>query len=231
MSNFEQVFLKKEEFDPTKDKMTFNIAVSDSAGYAFGPVFLQYFMIHFPNIKLDFLPIKENHSLSDLDNGEVSLSITSSINQDFPKRLYAKLLRLDPFSVAGCLKNFKDQTSITFQDYVNNSHYVVGAKGIDYNIIDLELKKIGCTRKVTNKLSHFSMGINSVMQTCNLITLPSSVLEQASDYGLVKVYQLPFEMPPVKHTLLWHERYHKDQSHTWLRKILSEVIKDAPGVY
>ncbi len=231
MRDFDSTFLEKKEFDPTKDKTTFDIMVSDSAGYVFGPVFLQHLMINYPLITLNFYSMEENHALDRLDKGDISLSITSTLDAELPGRLYSKLLRLDPFSVAGCCKLYGDKPSISFKEYLEASHYVVSPKGVDSKAIDKVLQKEGYKRKVTNTLSHFSMGINSVMQTCNLITLPSSVLEEASKYGLVKVYQLPFEMPPLKHTMLWHERFHNDPAHIWLRNLLANVAKEASGTF
>lgn len=231
MESFDSTFLERKSFDPLTDKREFHIMVSDSAGFVFGPVFLQHMMVNYPLITLNFHSMDEDYSVEKLDKGEISLSIISTLDQDLPARLYSKLLRLDPFSVAGCNKLYKGKASITFKEYLEASHYVVAPKGIDKKVIDIALKKIGYSRRVTNTLSHFSMGINSVMHTCNLITLPSSVLEVAKAYGQVRAYQLPFEMEPMRHTMLWHERYHNDEAHKWLRNIISELVKESPGVF
>jgi DNA-binding transcriptional LysR family regulator len=231
MDGFNSAFLEKADFDPTHDEMTFNIMVSDSAGFVFGPVFLQHMMINYPLITLNFHSMDQDLSVEKLDKGEISLSIISTLDEELPGRLYSKLLRLDPFSVAGCNKLYQDKASLSFKEYLEASHYVVAPKGIDKKVIDNALKKIGKKRNVTNKLSHFSMGISSVMHTCNLITLPSSVLEVAAKYGQVKAYQLPFEMEPMRHTMLWHERYHNDQANRWLRNILAELVKKSPGIF
>jgi DNA-binding transcriptional LysR family regulator len=231
MKEFDAVFLERKAFDATIDKSVFNIIVSDASGFVIGPKLLNHIEEKFPNIRINLLPMEDNFSLNKLDNDQVSLAIVSTLDSKLPERLYTKLIRKEPFSVAGCGTHLENKKSISFKDYVNGSHYIVTPKGIDSTVIDKELEKLGHTRKVTNNISHFSIAVNAVLDTPHFLTLPSSVLEQSAKYIPIKVFQIPFELPQVNHSLLWHERVHTDEGNIWLRNLISDLVKFLPGMY
>ncbi|OUR95851.1 hypothetical protein A9Q84_15230 [Halobacteriovorax marinus] len=223
MEDFDSVFLERKSFDPLIDSTTFNIIVSDSSGYVLGPKLLLHLREHFPLIRVNLLPMEDNFSIDQLDNDKISLSIVSTLDKNLPERLYTRLIKQDPFSVAGCADHLEKRASISFKKYVAASHFVVTPKGIDSKVIDQELLKLGHTRKVTNNISHFSIAINSVLNSPHLITLPTSVLEESAKYVPIKIFQLPFELPKVNHSLLWHERVHRDEGNIWLRDLISKL--------
>ncbi|MCJ8278185.1 MAG: LysR family transcriptional regulator, partial [Bdellovibrionales bacterium] len=125
LKNFKATLVDRDSFDPKKDHRTFNVIVSDSAGFVLAPMLMAHISNHYPNIELNLLPMEENHSLNQLENDDISLAITSTIVQDFSEKLYTKVLREDPFAVAGCDDLYKHHSSISFDEYLHASHYAV----------------------------------------------------------------------------------------------------------
>jgi len=229
MREFDSIFLEKKNFNPLKDETTFNIIVSDASGFVLGPKILAYLEKKYPKIRLNLLPTEDNFSLEKLDHNQISLSIISTLSKDLPGRLYTKIIRRDPFAVAGCKKHLKNKASISFKSYLKGTHFIVTPKGIDSKIIDHELKKLGHEREVKSIISHFSIAINSILNSPHLLTLPASVLKEASKSFPIKVFQLPFELPQINHSLLWHERVHLDEANIWLRNLISDLAKKVPN--
>ena len=221
MRDFEDVFFERSSFDPGVDQVEFHIAVSDAAGFVFGPRIVHGIGETHPNITVNLRPLVDYDAL---DEGHISLVIASTLDRQMPGRLYTRHLCEEPFAVAGCGEHLKGIEQISLADYVSGSHLEVEARGLDNRAISHQLAVQGYERRITGGVSHFMVGIQSILKTPHYLTLPRLVLQQAAIHFPIKVFQLPFDLPPVHHILLWHERTGSDESHVWLRQAISGLF-------
>ena len=59
----------------------------------------------------------------------------------------------------------------------------------------------------------------------NIATLPAGVAKVLGDQAALQILDPPMELPPFDVKLYWHERYHSDPAHIWLRNIIYDEFQ------
>ena len=222
--NSEKIFSNEDTFNPINSSYTFKISASDYTGYIYGPKLLHYLNQHFPNIKVEITPLKENFSISLLESSKVDLSMVAGFQEDLPPGLYYRKFATDKFHGAICRCNDSVNKRLTLKKYLAAPHLFVNPVGLDAHVVDRVLEQDGNKRKIVSILPHFSVGLKSLCGSNYILTLPKEVLSSAKETMPIDVFPLPFDTPEIPLGLLWHEKDNQDSRHIWFRNLINNLF-------
>ena len=172
-----------------------------------------------PGVRLCFVqkPDKDSASLRD---GIVDLE-TGVVGKATAQELRVQALFRDRFIGVVRIGHPLCEGEITPARYAVGRHICVSRQGLDKGPIDEALKPFGLERKVVTLVGGFS----SALALARAADLIASVPERHS--GNLRAgmhsFPLPFVMPEITVSMLWHPRMDADPAHRWLRALVREV--------
>ena len=94
------------------------------------------------------------------------------------------------------------------------------------SLIGEALSRLGRQRRVMVTVNQF-FNAGSVVHRSDLLTaLPRSFVPATGFESQLVTRELPFELPPINVSLLWHRRHEKDPAQRWLREVLVRTAAD-----
>jgi DNA-binding transcriptional LysR family regulator len=79
------------------------------------------------------------------------------------------------------------------------------------------------------RVPSFLAGAIVASQTDGIVTLPANLANSvAAPLGLI-AFKTPFALPRIEIAQYWHERFHRDAAHRWLRSMTSELFGEGRG--
>jgi DNA-binding transcriptional LysR family regulator len=74
------------------------------------------------------------------------------------------------------------------------------------------------------RVPSFVAGAIVASQTEGVVTLPRNLADIIADpLGLV-AFRTPLQLPRIDIAQYWHERYHRDPAHQWIRSVIFETF-------
>lgn len=126
-------------------------------------------------------------------------SYLSVVRQDHPNR--PRLARRAPFCAA--------------------RHIVVTASGTGHSAHQMAQDTIEAAiapDHVLLRLPSFIAAALVAAETDGIATLPAVVATSMAHHLQLATFRTPIAMPPISVAQYWHERYHRDPAHRWLRQ-------------
>jgi DNA-binding transcriptional LysR family regulator len=221
-----QQMIAEPEFDPHSSRQTVSFAGPDLELALYLPKLLGIMEEKAPNMvfSLDSRPADYFEKLA---KGEIHFAI-SGIEPSSGEDQFHRVV-LDYTSVALLMgkHNPLAEGEITFERYLSARHGFVSLTGQGPSIIDGRLKELRKRRKTVLRLTSF-MGIADFCESSDVVfMLPTSLLERISVGRNLVMRPLPEELaaPRFGFYLYWHERFHKDPMHRWIRQQISQLVK------
>lgn len=203
-----------------KLERTFRISMSDYSEMIILPKLMSYLSQHTPSVSLEIIPPSLRKPQEELESGQFELLIG---NQDVGGGTYQQSLFEDRFV---CLvdRNHPDiQDSLTIEQFLAVPHVLFSPRAREDRLIDKLLKEQRHNRKVALKVPHILVIPEIIKNTQYLVTLPAR-LAASFDNSHLQVMEPPFELPPLMVMQYWHETWHQDPAHQWLRKTIKALF-------
>ncbi|WP_296555239.1 LysR family transcriptional regulator [Pigmentiphaga sp.] len=100
--------------------------------------------------------------------------------------------------------------------------------------VERVLATTGHGMRVGTLVSEFLL-VPEVVASSNMIAIaPESLLRRYAGADMLQYSPLPFDMPPLQLSLVWHPHTHNEPSHQWLRTFVRKAIiggRACPGEY
>jgi DNA-binding transcriptional LysR family regulator len=109
--------------------------------------------------------------------------------------------------------------------YAHGRHIAVSRRGVSGGPVDEALAPLGLQRTVATMVGSFSSALALAAASDLIATVPERQTGKLRD-GLHS-FPLPFPVPELTVSLLWHPRFDADLAHRWLRSLVLEL--GAPG--
>src|SRR5262245_26032518 len=110
---------------------------------------------------------------------------------------------------------------ISLRQYAEAEHVAVFYKKQGLGVIDTLLAQKGLSRRTALVVPHFTT-VPFIVSTSDFIaTVPARIAQRFSRQLKLQSLRAPIEIPPLRLTLLWHERFHADPAHRWIRERIS----------
>ena len=214
-----------EKLDLKKLVRTFTLRTSDGFVENFGPSLVARVSTEAPGVRLRFLQ-KPNKDSAPLRDGTVDLE-TGVVEKSTSPELRMRALFRDRYIGVVRKGHPLSRGKVTLARYTAARHVGVARRGIDADPVDEALRRIGVERQIVTIVGGFSTAL-AISRASALI---ASVPERHS--GNLRAgmhnFPLPFPMPEITVSLIWHPRLHTDLAHRWLRGCVHDACRSGSG--
>jgi DNA-binding transcriptional LysR family regulator len=114
---------------------------------------------------------------------------------------------------------------ISLRQYAESEHVAVFYKKQGLGVIDTLLAQQGLSRRSAVVVPHFTSVPFLVSTTDFIATVPERLTQRFSGHLKLQSLRAPIDIPPLRLTLLWHERFHSDPAHRWLREMIAKTAR------
>ncbi|MYN47048.1 LysR family transcriptional regulator [Pseudoduganella sp. FT93W] len=225
----ENLFLKKQPFQPQDEARTFHIAAPDYLDSQFLPNLVALLRRGSPNSRVKI------HSLGPgvdyvrlLSDGDMDLVIANW--EEPPAHLHMSKLFEDPIICvmrADCpyaLRTASD--AMTLNEYLALPHVAPTQMLPGYQgVIDAFLETQGLQRNVAVESAYFGLIPYMLTQTDLVLTTGRQFVRFYERSMPLKSFTVPVKFPAMRFYQLWHERVHQAPEHKWLREQVSAAAK------
>lgn len=213
-------------YDPTKEARDFIIAAPDYPSLYVLPDALAPLYSMMNNIKVRLIPW-DVQAKKKLIDGDLHLAL--SLADKFPPYIYRQ--RVDINHMVFVIRKehpLAGKEQWTAEDFVAYPHALVTSGGNKYAFVDRELRARGLKRSIKLQTPSYITSLAMVRACDMIVVVPYHVYRHACGNGEFVARYLPFDQQPVEHSVWWHERYHFDSAHQWLRSaILFKIMSHA----
>lgn len=208
-------------FDPASANGVLRIAGLDYEHFTLMPPIINNVRKQAPGLSLKAIP-QDGLDFSHLVKGDSHLVLTAY--QHVPPSLY-RLPLFKEKNACICASNHPMLRQPFSQKAFKMLEHVWAdiTTGEDPGKVDEALMANGLTRKIVYKVPTFLLTIATVAKTQLAAIIPRQIAMPFVKMGLIAIIEMPFEFPYFTIYQYWHERYHKDPQHIWLRNIVVEA--------
>lgn len=208
-----------EQPDLAQVTRTFTLRTSEGFVENFGAPLIARLAEQAPGIRLRFMhkPDKDSTALRD---GSVDLE-TGVVGKASGPELRTQGLFRDCFIGVVRKGHPLSEGDITAQRYAAGGHISVSRRGLDKGPVDEVLATLQLERQVVTIVAGFSTALALARATDLIATVPERHTENLR--ADLHSFALPFSLPALTVSMLWHPRLDADPVHRWLRGCVREV--------
>lgn len=214
--------LQSKEFNPLLSDRTFTLVTPDIAEVNFLPRLISELAKKSPHINLRTLAMPREAAAQSLESATAEMAI--GYFPDLHKAGFFQQKLITNSHV--CLVRMNHPTigsKITSAQFLQAAHAVVKPDGREH-LFERFLQGKGIKRRVVVELSHF-MSLLPIIETSNLLaTVPKDLAEFFVQHGNVRYIPTPMKSPVIDVHLFWHQRFHKEHAHIWLRQVIHQLF-------
>lgn len=204
---------------------SFTLRTSDGFAENFGPELIARVAREAPGVRLRFVQ-KPDKDSGPLREGTVDLETGVVVESTGPEVRTQALFR-DRFVGVVRAGHALSRGKRTVERFVAGRHVSVSRSGVVQGPIDPALAAIGLERTVVTVVSGFAVALALVRGSDLIASVPERHTGNLRD-GLCS-FTLPFPVPEITISLLWHPRLDADPAHRWLRGCVRAVCGDGGG--
>ena len=198
---------------------TFTLRTSEGFVETFGPDLLKCIAKDAPGVRLRFVP-RHTRTALELKDGSVDLE-TGVVDDTTSPELRQSSLFTDRLVAVVRTGHTQRRARITAATYAAALHVGVSRQTVDQGWVEDALATQGLSRVVMTTVSGFATAIAVARRTDLIATVPE--LHTAALRSGMLTMELPFKLPPLLVSMLWHPRMHADPVHAWLRDCVRKV--------
>lgn len=210
-------------FNPAKAQGEFCIAALDYEFIVLLPQLTGRLRKVAPGIRIKAIPFN-TEDFAPLLQGDVDLIITAI--EDVPDNLFRQQLFTEKNV---CMVNplfLHRNKQLSLDKFSESEHVWVYLQSQDPGKIDETLSAEGLGRKIVNTAPTFFLSAFTVASSPNLITvLPQRVEMNLKNSMPITTIDTPINFTEFKVCQIWHERYHKDLMHQFVRSLIADICK------
>jgi DNA-binding transcriptional LysR family regulator len=207
-------------FDPASSHRVFRIAMTDASHITLLPHVLARVRAVAPNVGLEVVPISAGTARALEDGGaDLALGTIAGLESGF----HEQVLYGQDFI---CLVNAKHPRigrTMTARAYREETHIGI-LSGASYSALHASLALQHIKRRVLLELPGF-LGLATIVSSTDLVaTVPRHIGETLARAGTIRVVPCPVKIAGFTVKQYWHDRYHHDPGHRWIRSLCVELF-------
>jgi len=212
-------------FDPGTARRDFTLATTDYVEVVLLPPLLARISAAAPGVHLRVKALERSDVAAPLESGAFDLALGSSFDDSAGLRQQTLFTEEMVFLCRKGHPRVKRQLDLA--GYLELRHVLVSLRGGSQSAIDARLAEAGQRREVALIVPHFLAALLIVACSELVLTAPARIVKQLGEALALKVMAPPLPVPGFTIRQVWHERYHDDPAHLWLRQ---EVFAAAAGL-
>lgn len=216
----ENLLEETRPFDPESDRRAFRISASDySVLLLFGPI-VRRLTEAAPHMSACFFRLDVTAS-ERLNVGEIDFAI-------FPAEIDPALPSIplfdDTWVCAACSRNSSLGDELTIEEFLKHPHMSFNISDQGHaSVADEFLERNGYERKIVSSTESFTAAPFLLQGTSLLTILPRRLGERMQQAARIRLFELPFDVPPLREKLVWNPRFTSSPGHAWMREQFVEV--------
>lgn len=208
-------------FDPATATGRITIATHDHLGFLVLAGLAARFERHAPALGLHIAqPAGDNVRLVEQGMADLALGIFETLSGS----LYRRGLYTDGFVCVARRGHPALADGLGLERYVALRHVAVTISGVGESAVDAALSARGLTRHVALRVPHFLAAAMLVVESDMILTLPGRLAHRLAERLPLMLLDVPLPIPPLSPAMIWHERFHGDPAHAWVRQQLIDVV-------
>lgn len=116
--------------------------------------------------------------------------------------------------------------ALTLDAYCEAQHLRVAFAGQARGFVDEALARLGRDRRVMITVNSFFSAGSAVHQSDLLTVLPISFFPATGFVSQLASCALPFELPSIEVSMLWHRRHEHEPAQIWLRETVIQAATE-----
>lgn len=214
------------EFDPSTDNRTFTIIMTDIGETTILPSMIRAFSRLGPSISFRAINLPPHETAGALKSGlaELAIAYLPYLEAGFLQRT----LFLSNYICLARKEHPETAKGVSMATFKGAGHVVAEARGTGhFYLLEQNFDALGIERKIKARVPNFMSIPHIVSNTDLLATVPRAFGVALKDGpAAVCGYEHPVKLPSIELKMLWHERFHRDPAHAWLREQIFSVIQD-----
>jgi DNA-binding transcriptional LysR family regulator len=200
---------------------TFTLRTSEGFVESFGPDLIARVGADAPGVRLRFMQ-KPDRDSTLLRDETVDLETGVVGNMTGPE-VRAQALFRDRFIGVVRKRHPLSRGKITPARYAAGGHILVSRQALDKGPIDEALEPLGLQRQIVTIVGGFATALALARSSDLIATIPDR--HTGALRAGMQSFPLPFSMPEITVSLLWHPRLDADPAHRWLRGCVRDACK------
>ncbi|AJQ95697.1 LysR family transcriptional regulator [Gynuella sunshinyii] len=219
LNAIESTVLLQPEFDPLKTDRVFSFFTSDYTQMVLSPRLLSLAAGQQSTARFQFQPQVEN-PYEALERGEADFLIIPMdyVSPDHPSEV---LYEEDFVCIQWQGSPFANQP-MTLERYESAGHIVMRPDGVRYrNFFESTLEKhYDIQRRVVVTSYSFSVLPSMIIGTDYIATMHRRLAQLLAKGLSLVIHELPFQIPPMKQAMQWHQYRNNDPGLEWVKEML-----------
>ncbi|MFB9263421.1 LysR family transcriptional regulator [Bradyrhizobium erythrophlei] len=207
-------------FDPQASERHFRVLVSDVGMVRFLPPLTAHLTAAGPRLKLEAQLLDSRNFEAKLGSGEADLALGAYPRA--PRDLRRQLLYTDGYSGVVRRDHPKRQRLSRLAEFRTARHILVAASDTGHaahQVAQQTIEAAVAADHILLRLPSFTAAALVAAETDGVATVPTNLAQLLKDRLQLATFRLPVAMPPIAVAQYWHERYHRDPGHRWLRQV------------
>lgn len=221
---------RQTSFDPATEQRQFVLCISADAEFIALPKVIRTLQEQAPgcSIRGRQVPVSELQHL--LESGEVDLATGNlhRISTSLRRQLLGEYQAVCLVSASGRWA----ETPLSAEDFALARHVVVRRINDYGDPVGMRILDAGIHRSAAIEVANHFVAAEMVAETDWIATVPAHMAVKLAALFPVKLRSLPFPIEPIPVHSIWHERFHRDPGHVWIRAVVrqawSKLLSDRP---
>lgn len=227
LDTWRQVSLPRAEFDPATTQRTITVFATDYVQFAVMARVMGGLAQAAPGLEIRVLAARPQQGLDMLDSNQVELIAGYYPNPQANLRsrflFEEKVVCLVRTGHPGLRRSWN------LESYLAYPHVNLAAHTRFFSDrIDQALGALNRARQVRLTVSSYLAAPFAVGQSDLIATVPYSVALALAERAGTVMLEVPLLLPMLTVSLYWHERYHRDPAHAWLRNFIGGMFQAQP---
>jgi len=212
-------------FEPQSSNRQFSLLLTDVGMIHFLPPLVARVAALAPAVSVRAVPLQSHHIEARLEAGDADLALGAF--PDAARHLRRQRLYSDGYlSVVrrshGRLARMKSRSGFLAEQHILVASSETGHAA--HHAAQIALADEVARSNVLLQVPSFVAGAIVAAETDGIVTLPANLARRlAAPLGLVS-FECPLTLPRIEIAQFWHERFHRDEGHRWIRQLTFEMF-------
>ncbi len=222
-----RITLPSPAFDPASTQTRIMVAATGLLESVFLARVLKTLALRAPGICLDVRRPDRLNDIAALERGELDFIVGWTTSP--APILRSRLLFSDKLVCIARASHsrLRHPDDLTYATYVELPHiqYEIPGKTTTGLLLQERLLRDGYRQNIKYHVQNVTTVAEVVATSDVIATVPQRLAERLLAQHPLRLFKLPFAVPPMKHRAYWHECMQTDARNQWFRELLAEVGK------
>lgn len=213
----EQQFSEEPRFDPATSTRRFSISTTDYVECVLIPPLIARLRQCAPGVQIEILILRDTVPEAELASGAIDLVLGFDEYMSVASHLSRETWLTEP--LVGLVRTGHPQVGeqLTLPELIAIPHVFHSPLGTRESIVDQYLAAQGRQRTISVNSQSYMSAAAIVSQSDHLLVLPQRVARMLASNGLLRLVNLPAEMPAYHLNCVWHPLQARQPAQWWLR--------------